>query len=59
MVNTLEKFALLENFRIMEQFLKDPSIYTLARGPLVWLVIYCVFYWNVLQNHIHVKNGKE
>lgn len=27
----------------MEQFLKDPSIYTLARGPLVWLAFLVFF----------------
>ncbi|MEN2995063.1 MAG: TmcC family electron transfer complex membrane anchor subunit [Thermodesulfovibrio sp.] len=27
----------------MEQFLKDPSIYTLARGPLVWIAFLVFF----------------
>jgi nitrate reductase gamma subunit len=43
----------------MEQFFKDPSIYTLVRGPLVWLAFFVFFIGMFYRIWITIKLAKK
>lgn len=43
----------------MEQFLRDPSIYTLARGPLVWLAFIVFFVGTIYRILTTLKMAKK